>query len=59
MHYGSRGSVKPRFQLMLGYTGACRTDFSESFMPPKVYPVKDGDSLLRRMVLQKSLLPDA
>lgn len=59
MHYGSRGSVKPRFQLMLGYTGACRTDFSESFMPPKVYPVREGDSLLRRMVLQKNLLPGA
>ncbi|MFN5853604.1 MAG: hypothetical protein ACK44Q_17405, partial [Pirellulaceae bacterium] len=59
MHYGSRRSVKPRFQLMVGYTGACRTDFSESFMSPQTYPVRDGDSLLRRLVLQKNLLPEA
>ena len=26
-HYGSRNAVKPRFQLMLGYTGTYRTDF--------------------------------
>ena len=56
-HFGSRHSVKPRFQLMLGYTGACRTDFSESFMPPKVYPIRETDSLLRRLVLDKGLLP--
>src|SRR5262245_24626285 len=31
-HYGSRNSVQPRFQLMYGYTGACRTDFSEVIM---------------------------
>ncbi|MFM8251520.1 MAG: hypothetical protein ACKOBW_08010 [Planctomycetota bacterium] len=59
MHYGSRRSVKPRFQLMLGYTGACRTDFSESFLTPKIYPVGDNDSLLRRLALQKNLLPEA
>lgn len=58
LHFGSRNSIKPRFQLMLGYTGACRTDFSETFMPPKVYPVRESDSLLRRMVLQKELLPE-
>ncbi len=55
-HYGSRNSVKPRFQLMLGYTGAYRTDFSETFMAPKVYPIREQDSLLRRLVLQKDLL---
>lgn len=53
MHYGSRNSAKPRFQLMYGYSGACRTDFSEVFMPPKTYPLRDGDSRLRRMVLDK------
>src|SRR6185312_16982026 len=50
-HYGSRNSVKPRYQLMLGYTGACRTDFSEAIMKPMVYPVRDSDSRLRKMVL--------
>jgi hypothetical protein len=54
-HYGSRNSVKPRFQLMLGYTGACRTDFSELLMPPKVYPIRESDSLLRKLVLKKEL----
>jgi len=56
-HYGSRNSVKPRFQLMLGYLGACRTDFSEAIMPWKVYPVREADSRLRKMVLNKSMLP--
>lgn len=56
-HFGSRGSVVPRFQLMIGYTGACRTDFSEAIMKPKVYPANASDSRLRRMVLQKYELP--
>jgi hypothetical protein len=56
-HYGSRNSLKPRFQLMIGYSGACRTDFSEVIMPPKVYPIRDTDSRLRKMVLNKNLLP--
>ena len=55
-HYGSRNSLKPRFQLMLGYTGACRTDFSEAILPHKVYPVRDNDSRLRKMVLNKNML---
>ncbi len=56
LHFGSRDSVRPRFQLMLGYTGACRTDFSEEFMEPVTYPVRGNDSLLRRLVLQKNTL---
>jgi hypothetical protein len=55
-HYGSRNSIKPRFQLMIGYTGACRTDFTEAILPHKVYPVRDIDSRLRKMVLNKSML---
>ncbi len=55
LHYGSRNSTKPRFQLMYGYTGACRTDFTEVFMPPKVYPVSADDSRLRKLVLDKNL----
>jgi hypothetical protein len=58
LHFGSRNSINPRFQLMIGYTGACRTDFSESFMTPKVYPIGENDSLIRRLVLQKDLLPE-
>src|SRR2546430_8080981 len=55
-HYGSRNSIKPRFQLMLGYTGPYRTDFSEVIMPRKVYPVSDSDSRLRKMALNKNML---
>jgi len=41
---------------MLGYTGAYRTDFSEAIMPHKVYPVRDTDSRLRKIVLNKNML---
>lgn len=57
LHFGSRNSIKPRFQLMLAYTGAVRTDFSEWIMPAKTYPVRENDSLLRRMVLDKNMQP--
>lgn len=52
-HFGSRNCVKPRYQLMLGYTGACRTDFTEDFKPVKTYPMRESDSKLRKMVLDK------
>jgi len=55
-HYGSRNSIKPRFQLMLAYTGAYRTDFSEVIMPHEVYPIRDTDSRLRKMALNKNML---
>jgi hypothetical protein len=54
-HYGSRNSIKPRFQLMLGYTGACRTDFMEVIRLHTVYPVRDTHSRLRKMVLNKNM----
>jgi hypothetical protein len=54
-HYGSRNSIKPRFLLLIGYHGACRTDFSEVIMPHTVYPVRDTDSRLRKMVLNKNM----
>ncbi len=57
-HFGSRESVQPRFQLMLGYHGACRTDFAELVVPQKVYPVGPKDSRLRRMVLQRDWVPE-
>jgi hypothetical protein len=56
-HYGSRNSVNPRFQVMLAYSGACRTDFSDLVMKEKVYPRRPDDSLLRRMVLNRRMLP--
>src|SRR6266403_3215448 len=55
-HYGSRNSIKPRFILMISYTGAFRTDFSEAILPHQVYPRLDTDSRLRKMVLKKNML---
>jgi hypothetical protein len=55
-HYGSRNCAKPRYQLMLGYTGACRTDFSELILPRGKYPIRENDSRLRKLVLNKDLL---
>ena len=49
------GRLHARFLLMIGYTGACRTDFSELISPQKVYPVRDTDSRLRKMVLNKNM----
>src|SRR5208282_1040297 len=54
-HYGSRNSVKPRFQLMLAYTGVRRTDFSELFMEQNVFPMRETDSRLRKMLLNKNI----
>jgi hypothetical protein len=54
-HYGSRNAIKPRYQLMVAYNGACRTDFSEAILPHKVYPIRATDSRLRKMVLDKKL----
>ncbi|MGE3803557.1 MAG: hypothetical protein AB7K24_02670 [Gemmataceae bacterium] len=50
-HFGSRNSVKPRYQLMYGYTSVSRCDFSQTFMPSFPYPLQPSDSRLRRMVL--------
>ena len=52
-HYGSRASIIPRYMLMLGYTTAIRTDFSELTMKPRLYTVRADDSPLRKMVLRK------
>jgi hypothetical protein len=40
---------------LIGYHGACRTDFSEVIMPHTVNPVRDTDSRLRKMVLNKNM----
>jgi hypothetical protein len=58
-HYGSRNAIKPRFQLMVAYTGVCRTDFAEALMAHQVYPIHPSDSRLRRMVLEKNMRPVA
>ena len=52
-HYGSRDAELPRFQMMYALTSVCRSDFSETYMPTFSYTIRDGDSRLRRMVLDR------
>jgi len=51
-HFGSRNAVVPRYMMMYGLTSPCRRDFSMAYMNPFEYPIKPGDSRLRRMVLE-------
>ncbi len=53
-HFGSRDCATPRYQLMCSYTTPCRTDFTDRDYPPLEWPVKEGDSRLRRMVLDRT-----
>jgi len=50
-HYGSRRSVRPRFQLMYALTTPCRCDMFQTQYENK-YPVPAGASRLRRMVTE-------
>jgi hypothetical protein len=52
-HYGSRNAVNPRYALMYALVSPCRTDFTEVLLERKLYPVSDGDSRLRKMVLRR------
>jgi hypothetical protein len=53
-HYGARNGQLPRFQIMYGFTSVCRADFSETYMPRASYPVRPGDSRLRKLVLDRT-----
>jgi hypothetical protein len=50
-HYGSRRSLRPRFQLMYGLTTPCRCDMFQTQFENK-YPVPANASRLRRMVTE-------
>jgi hypothetical protein len=51
MHFGSRRPAKPRYQFQYSYTSPQRNDFMELWRARRVYPVRPGDSELRRLVL--------
>jgi len=51
-HFGSRDATVTRYQMMYALLSPCRTDFSEYYMQPRVFPVRENDSKLRKMVLQ-------
>lgn len=52
-HFGSRDATIPRYQMMYTFVSPRRTDFTESFLKPRVFPVQETDSKLRKMALLK------
>lgn len=50
-HYGSRNADVPRYQMMYAMTTPCRTDFTETIIPAREFPISESDSRLRKMVL--------
>ena len=50
-HYGSRNAVQPRYHLQLAYVSACRTIFNQKHSMQRAYPSRDGESKLRKLVL--------
>jgi hypothetical protein len=50
-HYGSRRSIRPRFQLMYALTTPCRCDIFQTQFENK-YPMPPDASRLRRMVTE-------
>ncbi len=56
LHLGSRLPVRPRYQLQYAFVSPVRNDFLELWRPQRVYPVGHGDSLLRRLVLDRTRL---
>lgn len=57
MHYGSRDAHTPRYQLMCAYVSPCRTDYTEHRREPHAYPIRSGDTTLRRLLLDKAHRP--
>lgn len=53
-HFGSRDAIEPRYQMMYAYVSPCRADFAAVYLPPARFPVREGDSRLRQMVLQET-----
>jgi hypothetical protein len=72
-HFGSRDSLIPRHMMMYAYVSVCRSDFGDLLrkehpvpVPDAVsdhlrmkYPMRDGDSRLHRLVVDRHYLDDA
>ena len=54
-HFGSRKPAKPRYQMQYAFTSPVRNDFLELWRPQRLYPVRESDSPLRRLVLDRTL----
>ena len=55
-HYGSRNAVRPRHLMMYAYVSACRTDFGDLVLKNMRYPVRNEDSRLRKMLLEREYI---
>jgi len=53
LHFGSRWPLNDRYQVQYAFTSPVRDDFLELWRPQRVYPLGDGDSELRRVVLDR------
>jgi hypothetical protein len=52
-HMGSRNPVVPRYQTQYAYSSPVKSDFSEILRIQQTFPVRDGDSTLRRMMCDR------
>ncbi len=54
-HFGSRRPANDRYQVQYAYTSPVRNDFLELWRPQRIYPIGEGDSLLRRLALDRDM----
>jgi hypothetical protein len=57
-HMGSRNAVVPRHQVQYAYASPIKNDFGFFLRPQVEFPVREGDSRLRRMVCDRNWQPD-
>jgi hypothetical protein len=55
-HYGSRKALKPRYLILYAYLSPCKTNFGDLYMSQKTHPIRDSDSRLRKMVLNREFM---
>jgi hypothetical protein len=58
MHFGSRDCRLPRRQAMYSLAPPCRTDFAYILTRQWNFPVRESDSRLRKMVLDRTWRDD-
>ena len=56
LHFGSRDAAVPRYQIMYGLVSPTRADFSDSIVMEPPFTLRDSDSELRRLILDKYYL---
>ena len=56
MHFGSRRPQNDRYQWQYSFTSPIRNDFTELWREGRVFPVRDSDANVRRLVLDRELL---